>query len=99
MLDRMLEELKGEDRGQIGNLDIGGVILGIGVALIISAVVVMILNSTYDTMALDSNDTLYNSSESVIDATEQTFDFLPIVMIVIMAVIVISALYLVRGRR
>lgn len=99
MLERLYKAMQSSDRGQVGNFDLAVVLVGVVTALVTAAVGVMILNSVYDTMALDSNDTLYNSSQEVITATEQGFGFLPVVIIVIMAAVVIGILQLLRTRR
>lgn len=99
MLERLYNEMTGSDRAQMGGLNFSQVLIGIVIALTVAAVGVMILNSVFGTMALDQNDTLYNSSQEVINATEQAFSFLPIVIIVIMASVVILYLTMIRSRR
>lgn len=97
MFDRLKELLADDGRGQLGSADLPTIIIGLGVAIVVGFVVISIASETVDVTALQSGDPLYNSSESLTNATNDLFGLMSVVFLSIILAVVVFYLRGVRG--
>lgn len=98
MFDR-LKHLMDDESAQVGGQDLPGIIIMLGIAVVAGFVVLAIASETIDVAGLSSGDALYNSSESLTDATNNVFSMFGIVFLAVILSVVVFYLYGIRGGR
>lgn len=96
MFDR-LKALMGDSRGQMGGRDLPSIMIMLGIAVVVGFVILAIASETIGVAALDSGDPLYNSSQSLVDATNNVFSLFGIVFLAVILSVVVFYLYGIRG--
>jgi hypothetical protein len=94
----MLDKLRSNDRGQMGGNDLPGVALVIMIAGVVLFVGIQIMSQVIEQTALQSDDPLYNASQSVQDGLNSAFSMFGILFLVVILSVVIVYLYGLRGR-
>lgn len=86
----LLGGLLADNRGQ---QDLPGVIIMVGVAVVAGFVVLFLANEVIEQLNMSSGDPLYNSWQSLEDATNSAFGLFGILFIVAIMVVAIGYLY------
>lgn len=86
-----------DNRGQADN--IGAVILGIGIAVVIGFVVLFIANEVMTMTNVSEGDPLYPAYESLQEATNNTFELFGLLFLVVVLSIAIVYLWRAQGNR
>jgi hypothetical protein len=94
-----IKKLLNDDRAQAGGRDLPGVIIMLGVGIVAGFLVITIASETVAIAGLSSGDPLYNSSQSMVDASNNVFSMLGIVFLAVILSVVVFYLYGVTGRR
>jgi hypothetical protein len=92
MLDR-LTELANDESAQVGGRDLPGIIIMLGIAIVAGFLVIAIASETIAVAGLESTDPLYNSSQSLTDASNNVFSLLGIVFLAVILSVVVFYLY------
>ena len=92
------KSLISDSRGQMGGRDLPGIMIMLGIAVVVGFVILQIASETINTTGLESGDPLYNSSESLTDATNNVFNLFGVVFLVVILSVVVYYLYGIRGR-
>lgn len=98
----MIDQLKAfasDYRGQMGGRDLPGIMIMLGIAVVVGFVILQIASETISTTGLSSDDPLYNSSQSLTDATNNVFNLFGVVFLVVILSVVVYYLYGIRGQR
>lgn len=82
----------------MGGRDLPGIMIMLGIAVVVGFVILQIASQTIETTALSENDSLYNSSQSLQDATNNVFNLFGVVFLVVILSVVVYYLYGIRGR-
>lgn len=90
--------MMGDERGQMGGRDLPGIMIMLGIAVVVGFVILQIASQTIETTALGENDSLYNASQSLQDATNNVFNLFGVVFLVVILSVVVYYLYGIRGR-
>lgn len=98
MFDK-LKSLATDNRGQMGGRDLPGIMIMLGIAIVVGFVILTIASETIGVTQLSQGDPLYNSSESLVDATNNVFSLFSIVFLVVILSVVVFYLYGIRGGR
>ena len=98
MFDK-LKSLATDNRGQMGGRDLPGIMIMLGIAIVVGFVILTIASETIGVTQLQQGDPLYNSSESLVDATNNVFSLFSIVFLVVILSVVVFYLYGIRGGR
>lgn len=96
MLDRFKQFIPG-NRAQMGGRDLPSIMIMLGIAVVVGFVILAIASETIGVAALDSGDPLYNSSQSLVDATNNVFSLFGIVFLAVILSVVVFYLYGIRG--
>lgn len=92
-----LSRVGSDERGQADN--IGSVILGIGIAVVIGFVVLYIANEVMTMTNVSEGDPLYPAYESLQQATNNTFELFGLLFLVVVLSIAIVYLWRAQGNR
>ena len=92
------KKMLSDKRGQMGGRDLPGIMIMLGIAVVVGFVILQIASETINTTGLESGDPLYNSSESLTDATNNVFNLFGVVFLVVILSVVVYYLYGIRGR-
>jgi hypothetical protein len=96
MFDRF-KKLLGDSRAQMGGRDLPSIMIMLGIAVVVGFVILAIASETIGVAALNEGDPLYNSSQSLVDATNNVFSLFGIVFLAVILSVVVFYLYGIRG--
>ena len=98
MLDS-LKALKNDESGQMGGMDLPGVMIVLVIAGVVGFIGLQVMSTTIDTTSLQSGDPLYNASTALQTSVNNAWSLVGVAFIVVILAVIIVYLYGVRGGR
>ena len=73
-----------------------GTVISVVVIGVVALVGVLIFSQVYDAIALEEGDTLYESTQAIMDGFGNAMEFVPIILLVLLASVVIAVVQRMR---
>ena len=86
-----------EGNGPVARAQSAGAVITVVVLGIVSLIGILIFSQIWEAMAFEEGDVLYSSTVSIMDGFGNAMEFVPIVMLVFLASVVISVVSRMRG--
>jgi len=97
----MLDSIKKfvtDNRGQTRGMDLPGVMILLVVAGVVGFIGLQVMSTVIDTTSLSSGDPLYNASQNLTTAIEDSWGLIGVAFIVVILAVIVVYLYGIRGR-
>jgi hypothetical protein len=99
MLDKLTEFTEMDERGQMGGMDLPGVMIVLVISGVVGFVGLQVMSTVISTTSLGTSDPLYNASESLEGSINDAWGLVGVAFIVVILAVIIVYLYGLRGGR